>query len=190
MSHENKYSRSPSETYDDDNIARLYYTHINDLYLWGQTFTCDRELIKDCIQDLFVWLLNNKGTFEAVRNQKVYLFQALRNNLLTCLKEKRLTIKADCRNDRNLITMCNQSPSIQELLEEKELGLRGKKLLNGILDSLSAPQKRIIQLRFYQQMGYDDICEILHLNYQSARTLIYRAIWRMRKAYRKSKHVD
>ncbi len=71
-------------------------------------------------------------------------------------------------------------PVIQELLEEKELSFSRKKLLNRLFDNLTSNQKRIIHLRFYQQMEYNEICEVLQLNYQSAKTLTYRAVSRMR----------
>ena len=51
---------TPSITYDDDTISRLYDTHLNDLFLWSKTFTSNHELIEECILELFVWSLKKK----------------------------------------------------------------------------------------------------------------------------------
>ena len=39
---------------DEDACTYIYRKYIEELFSYGMRFTSDRELVKDCIQDLFV----------------------------------------------------------------------------------------------------------------------------------------
>lgn len=168
---------------DDDRIALIYYKYVNELYAWGQTFTHDRELIKDCIQDLFAALINDQEKLQSIRSMKVYLFVSFRNNLIRALKEKNgMSYHSDLSDD-SYDAMRDHSPNRLERYEEHEMRQSKKKLLRNIFRTLSSRQRRIIFLRFYMKMDYNQICQVLSLNYQSARTLVYRSLQKMREAY-------
>ena len=51
---------------DDDAYASLYEEYVQDLYQYGLCFTSDTELVKDCIQDLFVYLYANRSHLDYV----------------------------------------------------------------------------------------------------------------------------
>jgi DNA-directed RNA polymerase specialized sigma24 family protein len=95
-----------------------------------------------------------------------------------------MTIRKDCENDQELKTERDKTPTIQEYYENRAFRLSRKKLLHRLFGYLTGKQRKIIQLRFYQKMEYSEICEIMEMEYQSTRTLTYRAIMKMREAYR------
>lgn len=175
---------------DEDYIAMVYYQYVDDLYSWGNTFTSQKEIIKDCIQDLFAYLLNNPEKLENISNLKVYLFTSFRNNLIRLLRNHSLRISESDLEKEYYGEIKDPSENIIEKLERNEIFYSRKKQIREMLNSLSMRQKRIIFLRFYKQMDYDEICEILSMNYQSARTLIYRAIQKMKSIYRELKIID
>ena len=47
-------------------------------------------------------------------------------------------------------------------------------------DKLSPRQQQIINLYYIEQRKYDDICQIMGINYQSVRNLMHRSIMRLR----------
>jgi RNA polymerase sigma-70 factor (ECF subfamily) len=49
------------------------------------------------------------------------------------------------------------------------------------IDQLSNRQKEIIYLKFYQNLSYEEVSEIMNINYQVARNLLHQAIKAMRK---------
>ena len=63
------------------NFSQLYDKHVDSLFSFGSKFTSDRELIKDCIQDVFVKLFNKKETLDKVCNIESYLYVSLRNRI-------------------------------------------------------------------------------------------------------------
>ena len=46
---------------------------------------------------------------------------------------------------------------------------------------LSARQRETVYLKFFEELSYEDICEVMELNYQSARNLIARALTELRQ---------
>ena len=59
--------------------------------------------------------------------------------------------------------------------------IAGEKKLQQALDHLSERQREIIHMKYYQQLEYEEISDIMDLNYQSARNLVNRALSVLRK---------
>jgi RNA polymerase sigma-70 factor (ECF subfamily) len=49
------------------------------------------------------------------------------------------------------------------------------------IEELSSRQKEIIYLKFHQNLGYEEVSEIMNINYQAARNLVYQAIKVLKK---------
>ena len=185
-----KYPNSKTFPPDEDYVAMLYYKYVNDLYSWGLTFTSQREIVKDCIQDLFAWLLYHRQKLNGINNVHVYLFTSFRNNLLRLLQEKSLNrVNTDIEEDYGSM-VSDPVLNVVQKIEEEEMAYSRKKRIRQILHQLSRKQERIIYLRYYMKMDYNEICRILCMNYQSARTLIYRSIQRMREVYREFRLIE
>ena len=52
--------------------------------------------------------------------------------------------------------------------------------LNEFVKCLSPRQQQIIRLYYIEQRKYDDICQIMGINYQSVRNLMHRSLLRLR----------
>lgn len=179
---DDKFLLSQSEQNDDDLISFVYYKYANDLFVWGKTFTNDHELIQDAIQDLFVYFLNNRNKLDNIQNLKVYLFSSLRHNVIHNLNDKHSKRnKIDANED--FIFLEDNQPNIEEGFINSEINNSQKKLLKKAFASLSQRQKRVIFLRYKLHMEYEEICNVLGIHYQSARTLIYRALGKMKETY-------
>ena len=63
------------------NFTTLYDKHIDNLFAFGSRFTSDREMIKDCIQDVFVKLYTRKEGLGNISNIESYLYISLRNRI-------------------------------------------------------------------------------------------------------------
>lgn len=62
-------------------FSKLYDLNVNLLFSYGCKLTTDRELLKDCIHDVFVKMYTKKEELKHVENFKSYLFISLRNRL-------------------------------------------------------------------------------------------------------------
>jgi RNA polymerase sigma-70 factor (ECF subfamily) len=54
-------------------------------------------------------------------------------------------------------------------------------LLIQAFDRLSNRQKEVVYLKYYLGLSYDEVSEIMEVNYQVARNLLYLAIRSMKK---------
>ena len=62
-------------------FSTLYDMHINILFNYGSKLTTDKELLKDCIHDVFVKLYSKKNELDIINNLKSYLFISLKNKI-------------------------------------------------------------------------------------------------------------
>ena len=62
------------------NFSELYNKYVDILFTYGCKMTSDRELVKDCIHDVFVKYITNYEEGK-VKNEGYYLVTALRNRI-------------------------------------------------------------------------------------------------------------
>lgn len=69
----------------------IYRNYAEALYAFGLKLTKDKELVKDCIQDLFVEIWKSKHRLASVKSIKSYLFKSIRRKVIADLVKKRKT---------------------------------------------------------------------------------------------------
>ena len=62
---------------DHKSFAQLYDMYVNQLFNFGLRLTTDRELLKDCIHDVFVKIYVKREELSEVVNFRSYLFISL-----------------------------------------------------------------------------------------------------------------
>lgn len=166
---------------NDSSFKEIYQIHIGSLMHYGVKFTKDRELVKDCIHDMFVDLYNNRTTLGPTNKIKPYLFTSLKRKLIRTLQSQ----------DKYVLLHTEELPffvdySFEKDIIDKESEQMNKDILQNSLNKLTFRQKEAIYLRFTEGLNYEEISEVLELNYQSARNLIHRAILQLREFFSKS----
>ena len=53
-------------------------------------------------------------------------------------------------------------------------------LVRRLLDQLSPRQREALTLYYIEEKKYEDICEIMNMNYQSVRNLMHRGLTKLR----------
>ena len=67
---------------DKDAFLTLYESHYQALFCYGFSLSTDRELTKDCIQELFIEIWNTRSSLNTeVKNVRSYLFTWLRRKI-------------------------------------------------------------------------------------------------------------
>jgi RNA polymerase sigma factor (sigma-70 family) len=161
-----------------DAFGELIRIHYQDLYHYGTRFTKDEELVKDCIQDLFLELWTNRLTISETSFVKYYLLKSLRRKLGRKIGRSRHTASWD---ELNFEALFNGSPSIETSIirEEYLTGLARK--MRKVLASLSKRQQEVIYLRFYVDADIEEIAGIMSLTRQSVYNLLHDALKKLKK---------
>ena len=159
------------------NFTDLYDKTIDDLFTFGMKFTTDREMVKDCIQDVFVKLYTKKNELETIANIESYLYVSLRNRINDEFRHN--SHVSDNEMDENSLKALrddSETYDMERIEEEQKKHNRLKEFVR----CLSPRQQEIIKLYYVEQRKYDDICRIMGINYQSVRNLTHRSLLRLR----------
>mgnify|MGYP002520955149 CR=1 FL=1 len=159
------------------NLTQLYDTHIDNLFMFGTKFTSDRELIKDCIQDVFVRLFNKGKDLDKVDNIESYLYVSLRNRINDEFR-RQTHLSDDEITDLNMRPLTESEEYDLERIDEDN---NRQLAMTQYISNLSPRQQQIIHLFYIEERKYDDICQIMGINYQSVRNLMHRSMSRLKK---------
>jgi len=156
-------------------FSKLYDTHVSMLYNYGYRLTTDVELLKDCIQDVFIKIYNKRTELHSVLNFKSYLFISLKNKL--CDESRKRVNLSDVSVEELNVVACDNIEK-EYIANEKENS--DNIFLTKLLDQLSPRQRNAITLYYIEEKKYEDICVIMDMNYQSVRNLIHRGLLKLR----------
>ncbi len=153
------------------NIFRLYF---EDMVAYGMKIVPSEDTVKDHIQELFVRLWEKWFQLVPVRNVKVYLLICVKNDLLQTSRNN-----ASAKN--KLPDEADQfSISVEDFLIEKEEDTALAWKIASSLEKLTARQREVIYLRFYHNMDFPQLAEMMEMNVQSVRNLLFRALEKIR----------
>jgi len=156
-------------------FCEIYTNYVQVLFNYGIRFSSDRELVKDCIQDIFIHIYNKKENLGDTNDIKLYLFKSLKRELIRTLQKKQKKISWD---DADLPFLASYSAEIDIAANERQA--EQNKILQQALNTLPDRQKEVLFLRFVEEMEYEQIQELMGINYQSVRNLMARSIQNLR----------
>lgn len=159
---------------DNEAFSTLFEVYLDSLYRYGMKFVPDENLVKDCVQDLFIKLYHNRSSLSPTANPKFYLLHSLKNMILDSLaRDKRISYMSS--NDLPFIASVYYEPEDESINDEKT-----NQKVQKVLSVLNDRQKEAIYLKYQLDLSYEEISQLLDINYQSARNLIHRAITKIR----------
>ena len=156
-------------------FSQLYNLHINVLFNYGLKLTIDKELLKDCIHDIFVKLYTKKDELGTIDNLRSYLFISLKNKL--CDELRRRMYMSDTAVEEVSIST---PTDVEDDYMEEEQRKNEFSLVRRLLDQLSPRQREALTLYYIEEKKSEDICEIMNMNYQSVRNLMHRGLTKLR----------
>ena len=161
-----------------NSLAIVFY---QTLYNYGTKLTPDTSLVEDCIQDLFFEMWRRREFLGDTEHVKFYLLKALRRKIYQekKTKDKWAHHSVDAEEELDFVGEFSIESKIIEV-ETNEMHL---KKLHQVLGSLSKRQREVIYLKFYQEMDYQQIANMMSINYQSVRNLIHTAIKDLQSAW-------
>ncbi len=170
----------------DEALAAIYNQYAAKLYNYGRQFTFKSELVRDCIQDLFCELIQNRGNLGDTTSIKYYLLACIRNKLMRAIRkdEKYAQLQVvEYEMSGFHIGFLVQNDAFSELF-----ALETKQTLEKAFNQIPAKQREALMLHFYEGMSYQQITDIMQIGkVKSTRCLIYRAIESMSAILQNSK---
>jgi RNA polymerase sigma factor (sigma-70 family) len=163
---------------DIDALTKLYKTYTNELYAYGLKLINDEDLVKDCIQEVFIHLIDKRDSLQVTSKIHLYLFKSLRNKLFeeSRSKNKRQHILKLQVSENDPF----ESSTEQQIIESEEKKNNHVEI-NSAIHKLTDRQQEVIFLKFTEGFSYDEIAETLNIDIASVRTLVYRSLKSIKK---------
>ena len=157
-------------------LSHIYHQHIQLLSRYGRKFTKDDDLVKDMIQELFFELIRSREKLGETDNISFYLMASFRRKLAKALQKKyRIDYGTNTKEMEAEIIYSHE----HELIGKEEMNHR-EKVIHNALAELSPKQREILFYRYTCGYEYDKICELMSLQYDSARKQVSRALKAMK----------
>lgn len=160
---------------DKEAFRELYCRFYALLRNYGIKLLPDKDLVEDCVQDVFIKLIQNHTTLSPTANVKGYLLKALRNKLYDSIEKNRKMEDISLYEE----TFVTDGLFAQIPLDDSEEDEQVRHLMKAFAH-LSSQQKEIIYLYYVNELKHDEIAEILGINYQSSKNLLSRSLAKLR----------
>lgn len=154
----------------------IYKKYVDPLFNYGCGITKDRELVKDCVVDVFIKLYEKRSD-HAITNLCSFLIISLRNRLLDEFRHSRFV----CDTEIDSLTHLSTGKDVEQAFMDAEASERCSAQVDRLLASLTPRQRQAFTLYYIEQRKYDEICEIMNLNYNSIRNLVHRGMVKLRE---------
>lgn len=157
---------------DNDALSSLYKEFAHDLFSYGMKICKDEHLVKDCIQEVFIHIIDKRRDLMVTSKIHVYLFKSLRNKILEVLRSenRKQNIVSGLIGDENY------EQHAEQIMIDSEHVKGVNNLIYTAISKLPNRQSEIIYLRYTEGLNYDEIAELLQIDKASARTLLYRSL--------------
>jgi RNA polymerase sigma factor (sigma-70 family) len=145
------------------------------LLQYAKRITGDREKARDVVQETFIKFQRN-GAFSREDEPATWLFTVCRNGALNvCRKERRMIYL-----DEELIEAREgEQPMPFDQLERKE----AMGFLLRIVATLPPRQQEVIQLKFQNDLSYQQVAEIMQTTANNVGVLLHTALKTLRQRY-------
>jgi RNA polymerase sigma-70 factor (ECF subfamily) len=163
-------------------FLELYRKYYHCLLFIGLKREMDIHLVKDVIQQQFLYLWEKKETIEEAKNVRSYLISSFVRRLIKDWVRSGKTADLE-------IAWCNLPEEVITTPEEKLIAKYDREHLNKTLinhiHSLPARQKELLMMKFYEGLNYESIVQQTGLTHRTVYNKIHEAINTLRKKFQK-----
>ena len=152
-----------------DAFGELFRRHYPLLYQYGNKICTDTATLEDCIQELFMELWQKKNT-QPIHSVKAYFLQALKFKLYKSFRSQKIAQDVESLNNEPF-----ELSHETFLIDEQTNSQKAARVLEAI-NHLPPRQKEVIYLKIYKGLSYEEVSEVMQINYQVVRNLLCQAL--------------
>ncbi|MEM7572796.1 MAG: sigma-70 family RNA polymerase sigma factor [Bacteroidota bacterium] len=161
----------------EDDFAQAFKYLYPKLKLSAMQVLARPSLAEEVVQNLLIWVWNNPNKLLELDNPQIYLLRAVARNMHREAEKERRRIQS--LTGKEVTTTSNWLNDYME----SETRAENYHELHRAMSALTPRQRQILQLRYYQQLSYREIAEILSIKEQVARNLTYRTLKKLRSRF-------
>lgn len=170
---------------DKEMFLDLYRKYYHTLFFIGLKEVKDADLVKDAIQQQFLYLWEKKDTIQVAKNVKAYI-------IVSFLRKLTADWKRSGKAGHLEVAWNNQpeepQPTPEENLIKKDEQQHLSKLLINHINALPVRQKELIILKFYEGFTYDEIVLKTGLTHRTVYNKIHEALKKLKLDIDRGQH--
>lgn len=158
---------------DKNAFAELFKFYQNYLYKICYSYVHNEQQTLDLMQEVFIKLYKNINKYD---EQYPFHPWIRRITVNTCINEKRKQspILVPLSTDDERMDVEEQLAAEQDIEQEVERNDMAR-IIREHIDCLQEKQRMVIILRYYEDLSYEEIAELLHMPLGTVKTDLYRA---------------
>lgn len=160
-------------------FSEIYEEFIDLLFAYGCKITRDHEMVKDCIQDVFIELHRLQPVLLHPDYLEFYLVKSLRNAILHKMQKDSRMKNVSLKEIIDFELKFEIEKDIFELESDRLQAER----LKTILRSLDPQKRELLYLRFSTGMNYGEIGQLLNINPDTVKKQLYRLLDQIREKH-------
>ena len=144
------------------------------LYWHIRSFSCSHQDADDILQDTFVKIWNALPSFRGEARLFTWIWRIATNQVLNHIRHERL---------RNFLTPASEARPYLETLEADQYfnGDDAQKRLLSAIEKLPPKQRMVFVMRYFEELEYKDISEIMHSSVGSLKASYHHAYMKIKK---------
>ena len=159
---------------DKESYIELYDRFYQRLYIYGFKIARNKELVKDCIQEMFLEIWKKREGLKSVNSIQPYLLTYLRRKIYKELKKDEI-LSSEAYIPEEEDASYEELLLLNESFEEKRLKLQLE------LENLTPTQKSILKMLYYEGMNHDEIAEYTSSSKRTIYNHIHQAFETLKK---------
>lgn len=161
-------------------FSEIYEEFIDSLFNYGCKITRDRELVKDCVQDIFIDLQRLQPNIRHPEYIEFYLFKSLKNAINHRFKENSKIQSVPVEE----MVVFDLRFNIEQDGFDLESDSNRLEKLKSILQTLDPPKRELLFLKFSTGLNYIEIGQLLGMNPDTVKKQVYRILDHLRCKYK------
>ena len=160
---------------DSSALSMLYCRYYELMLNFGLKYTPDVDLVKDCIQDVFVKICSSRRLSD-LTYVRSYLLASMRNILIDQLS----ALHMEENIDDYAFCLDIDDAALERIFMHDDEKLRLSRRLLSAYGMLPQKQREVLYLRYVKGLSHKEVAAALEINPQSSMNQIHRALDRLR----------
>lgn len=164
---------------DEEAFSLLFERYYSPLVNYGKTLMSESDIVKDCVQDVFVNIWSYRYKLNDAIAIRAYLLSCVRKRIARYHEREHIFSKV---KDVDSLDFLFDFSIEEQLIADETMAIKVQQL-NRLINHLPTRQKEALYLRYHQGLSVEQVAEVLNMNYQSTKNLLHRAILQLRKDF-------
>lgn len=175
---------------DQQAYAELMQRYKDSIYFMILKMVHNRDDADDLTIEAFGKAFSNLAKYSPDYAFSTWLFKIAMNNCIDFIRKKKLetfSIDEPVSSDKGDEMTIDLKANVLDP-EEKFIKEQRKKLMHTVLDKVNPKYKHLIQLRYFEELSYEEIAERLDVPLGTVKAQLFRAKELLYNILRKSRH--